>query len=144
MCFGTPKEASLTLKEYFQNSTGTGILSTADSAGAVNAAVYSKPHILDDGTIAFVMLERLTHHNLQSNPFAAYLFLENGPGHQGIRLHLKKVRMDADPAAVEPFLRRQLTPEEEERTGTRHLAVFAVVKILPLSGRRPPKADRVL
>jgi len=124
----------MTLKEYFQDIAGTGVLSTADGKGVVNAAVYSKPHILDEATVAFVMRQRLTHHNLQTNPFAAYLFLENSPGHQGIRLHLKKVKEETDPAAIEPFMTRHLTPEEEREKGPKYLVTFTVEKILPLTG----------
>ena len=124
----------MTLTEYFQNNDGTGILSTADSAGAVNAAVYSKPHVLGDATVAFLMRQRLTHHNLQSNPFAAYLFLENAPGHQGLRLHLKKVKEETDPSAIEPFLMRDLTPEENRKKGPLYLVTFTIERILPLTG----------
>ena len=44
----------MTLKEYFDNSNGIGILSTADSAGKVDAAVYSMPHVFDDGTLVLL------------------------------------------------------------------------------------------
>ena len=53
------------LKEYFENTEGNGILSTADGNGQVDAAIYSRPHILDDGTIGLIMRDRLTHLNLQ-------------------------------------------------------------------------------
>lgn len=55
------------------------MLSTADSGGELDAAIYSTPHEMDDGTAAYIMRERLTHENLRSNPFAAYLFLEEAP-----------------------------------------------------------------
>ena len=67
--------------EYFKNTKGIGVLSTADDSGKVNSAIYSRPHILDDGGIAFIMRDRLTHHNLTENPRAAYLFVEEGPGY---------------------------------------------------------------
>jgi hypothetical protein len=62
----------MTLKEYFETTPGTGILATADSSGKVDAAVYSRPHFIDDGSIVFIMRDRLTHHNLQSNPYARF------------------------------------------------------------------------
>ena len=127
-------ENTMTLKEYFQYTAGTGVLSTADSSGAVNAAIYSKPHVLDDKRIAFVMRQRLTHHNLESNPFAAYLFLEDAPGHQGLRLHLKKEKEDIDPAVIEPYMMRRLTPEENQKKGPVYLVTFSVEKVLPLYG----------
>ena len=51
----------MTLKEYFETNKGLGILSTADSQGKVDAAVYSRPHFMEDGTIALVMRDRLSH-----------------------------------------------------------------------------------
>ena len=70
------------LKEYFKSVKGTGILSTADSSGKVDAAIYSRPHFLED-TLAFIMRDRLSHKNLDSNPHAIYLFIEDGPGYKG-------------------------------------------------------------
>ena len=84
------------LKSYFENIKGVGVLSTADKEGRVNAAVYSRPHFMEDGTIAFIMNDRLSHHNLTSNPHAAYLFMEEGPGYKGKRLFITKVREEED------------------------------------------------
>ena len=80
------------LKEYFENTKGMSVIATADSEGKVNMAIYSRPHFLEEGSLAFIMRDRLTHHNLQTNPHAAYLFVEEGPGYKGKRLHLKKSR----------------------------------------------------
>ena len=60
----------MTLEAYFEEHKGFGVLSTADGEGRVNAAVYSRPHVMGDGTVAFIMWDRLTHANLQSNPHA--------------------------------------------------------------------------
>jgi hypothetical protein len=59
---------TMKLKEYFAVTKGRGVLATSDSEGRVDAAVYARPHILDGETIAFIMADRLTHQNLQSNP----------------------------------------------------------------------------
>ena len=66
----------MSLGEYFEKTKGLGVLATADSKGKVDAAIYSRPHVMDDETVAFIMADRLTHNNLQSNPHAAYLFKE--------------------------------------------------------------------
>ena len=66
------------LVEYFGKKKGFGILATADGDGKVDAAVYARPHVMEDGTIAMIMRDRLTHHNLQTNSHAAYLFHEDG------------------------------------------------------------------
>lgn len=124
----------MTLKNYFETASGTGVLATADAGGKVDAAIYSTPHVMDDGTVAFIMRERLTHENLESNPFAAYLFMEDGPGHKGLRLFLKKTREDADPELIAGMTRRHLTPELDAQKGPKHLVYFAVEKVLPLIG----------
>jgi hypothetical protein len=124
----------MTLKEYFNNSSGIGILSTADSDGKVDSAIYSTPHVFDDGTLAFVMRERLTYLNLQSNPHAAFLFIESASGYRGIRLFLKKLKEETDSTLIARMTRRNLTPEEDKQKGTKHLVYFKVEKILPLIG----------
>ena len=122
------------LKEYFEQTNGVGVLSTADAEGKVDAAIYSTPHIFDDGTVAFIMRERLTHDNLQSNPYAAFLFIENGPGHRGLRLFLKKVKEDSDPGLISKMTRRHLSPEEDKELGPKFLVYFKVQKLLQLIG----------
>jgi hypothetical protein len=124
----------MTLKEYFHSTSGIGVLSTADSAGKVDAAIYSTPHVFDDGTLAFIMRERLTHLNLQSNPYATFLFIENVPGYSGLRLVLKKLKEDSDSTLIAKMTRRSLTPEEDKQKGPKFLVYFKIEKILPLIG----------
>jgi hypothetical protein len=124
---------TMTLKQYFEAASGTGVLSTADGGGKVDAAIYSTPHVMDDGTVAFVMLERLTHKNIQSNPFAAYLFREGAPGYKGIRLFLKKIREDDDPELI-ANMTRWLKPGLDAQKEPKHVVYFSVEKVLPLIG----------
>lgn len=122
------------LKEYFENAEGTGVLATADKEGKVDAAIYSRPHILDDGSAAFVMRDRLMHENVKSNPHAAYLFKEDGPGYRGKRLFLTKTREEQDSELTDQLKRRWLTPEEDRAKGPKFLVVFTIDKVLPLIG----------
>ena len=122
------------LDEYFNGVSGKGILSTADAEGKVDSAIYSKPHILEDGMLVFIMRDRLTHHNIGSNPHAVYLFIEEGPHYKGIRLFLKKVREDTNPELIAKMTRRQLTPEQDKAKGPKFLVYFTLEKILPLIG----------
>lgn len=121
-------------KEYFESTDGMGVMATADKDGKVDVAVYSRPHVMDDGTLAFVMRERLTHHNLQSNPRAAYMFVEVAPGYRGVRLFITKVRETQDDPLIDQLKRRSLTPEEDEAKGPKFLVVFKVDEMLPLIG----------
>jgi hypothetical protein len=133
---------TMTLKQYFETASGTGVLATADGNGKVDAAIYSTPHVLDDGTVAFIMREHLTHENLRSNPFATYLFQEAVPGHKGLRLYLKKTREDDNPDLVASMTRRHLTPELDAQKGPKHLVYFTVEQVLPLIGSGAPPVTR--
>lgn len=122
------------LQEYLQSNPGKGILATADADGKVDAAIYSKPHFMEDNTLAFIMRDHLTHANIEINPYAAYLFIEDGPHYRGIRLFLKKVREDTNQDLITEMTRRHLSPEEDKAKGPKFLVYFAIEKILPLIG----------
>lgn len=127
----------MSLRDYFQNTKGTGILATSDSSGKVNVAVYSRPHYPgdDEQELAFIMADRLSHENLQSNPQAAYLFTEHGEGYNGKRLFLTKTREESDPDKIAGLRRRNLPPECEGTDGkTRYLVYFRVDGTRPLIG----------
>lgn len=119
------------LKTYFESAKGVGILATADSKGHVDAAVYSRPHFMEDGTLAFIMRDRLTHHNIQSNPHATFMFIENGPGYNGKRLFMTKLREEQNPELIKKIKRRKYTDDGEVPT---FLVYFKLDKELPLIG----------
>ena len=121
------------LKEYFENAEGKGILATADSDGKVDTAIYARPHFMDDGTIAMIMRDRLTHHNLESNSHACYMFIEKGPGYKGKRLFLTKVREEQNSELLQSLRRRQYIDSNDE---SRFLVFFQIDKELPLVGAR--------
>ena len=122
------------IHQYFENAKGLGVLATADDNGQVDVAVYSRPHIMDDTTIAFIMPDRLTHHNLQSNAHAAYLFKEDGPGYKGVRLFLIKLREEQDSELLHSIRRKKYASEKGEEEKSRFLVLFTVEKTLPLIG----------
>jgi hypothetical protein len=121
----------MNLKEYFENTKGIGVLATADSDGKVDAAVYARPHVMEDGTLAVIMRDRLTHHNLLSNPYATYLFKEEGPGYKGKRLFITKVREEEGSELLNSLRRRQYLDEKDE---AKFLVFFKLDKELPLIG----------
>ncbi|MBN1546101.1 MAG: pyridoxamine 5'-phosphate oxidase family protein [Syntrophaceae bacterium] len=125
----------MNLAEYFENTLGYGVLSTADKNGRVDVAMYARPRFTDDTTVVFIMLERLTHANLQENPYAAYLFLEKGPGYKGKRLYLKKIREEENDDMVKELCRRCGYSEYREQL-SRYVVFFSVEKVLPLVGTR--------
>jgi hypothetical protein len=119
------------LSEYFDHKKGLGVLSTADGDGKVDAAIYARPHFIEDGTLAFVMRDRLSHHNLRFNPHATYLFKEEGSGYRGKRLFLTRVGEEKNTELLESLRRRKSVYRNRE---DRFLVFFNLDKELPLVG----------
>jgi hypothetical protein len=122
------------LEQYFKSRKGFGVLSTADSAGLVDSAVYARPHVHGDETVSFIMDEHRSYHNIRENPRAIYLFHEE-PGkdikvYRGIRLTLEMTGETDDQAAIDALSRRKM----EDRGKDRHLVTFRVVETRPLIG----------
>ena len=121
------------LADYFKNVNGTGILATSDSQGNVDAAIYSRPYVIDENTIAFSMLERLSYANIQSNPKAAYLFIEKGEGYHGKRLYLTKVGEEQNPERIRELKAKHAKifhPEDINK----HMVYFNINNVRPLVG----------
>lgn len=124
----------MNLKEYFENAKGVGVISTADSSGKVNAAIYGRPHFMDDATVAFIAADRLTHANLQTNPSAVYLFKEEGT-YEGKRLYLTKTREEQDSPLIDEIRRKKNKEVEGKyKTESKFLLYFQLDKVLPLIG----------
>ena len=121
------------IREYFKTAKGRGVLATADSSGKVDVAIFAIPHVIDEGTIAFIMTDKLTHQNLQSNPHAAYLFTEEEEEFKGVRLFLTKVREERDSEKLQQIRRK----EYPNLKGKEFLVYFQVEKVVPLIGAGP-------
>ena len=124
-------EEKMNLKDYFSNTAGLGILSTAHSSGTVNSAVYARPHFLGDDQVTFIMRDRLTRANLQSNPSANYMFVQRSGGLTGLRINLRKISESNDQEQIAKLSRRNKNLESDE---LRYLVSFKVEKVLSLIG----------
>ena len=123
----------MSLTEYFTNTKGLGILATSDSQGNVNTAIYSRPYLIDNEKIAFSMLERLSYSNIQANPKAAYMFVEDGEGYKGKRLYLTMTGEEKDPERIKE-IKKQHERAKDSDDKIRHLIYFTVDRIRPLVG----------
>jgi len=121
------------LTEYFKNIGGLGVLATADGDGKVNSAVYARPHVMEDGSLAFIMKDRLTHKNIQSNPHATYLFKEDGPGYKGKRIYLTKIREEENSPLIDSLSRRTYRSDESSKE-SKFLVYFKLEMERPLIG----------
>lgn len=128
------------LKKYFEETEGFGVLATADADGRVDAAVYSRPHVIDQSTVAFIMADTLSHRNLTTNPRAVYLFRESRPGHVGMRLYLTRLQEEQDSPLIKE-LRRRKHGREDETVRTRFLVYFRIDTVRPLTGSDPAHGE---
>jgi len=79
------------------------------------------------------MNEHLSYKNLTSNPKAAYLFLEEGPGYNGKRLYFTKIREDTNAEIIDSMKRRK-SSKYSETESKKHLVYFRVDKVRALTG----------
>ncbi len=121
------------LNDYFENTKGTGVLATADNEGKVDAAIYARPYVMDEKTIAFSMLSRRSYENTQTNPYAAYLFIEAGEGYKGLRLYLTKSGEESDPERIRE-LKKQHDRIFDKDVIDRHIVYFEITETRPLVG----------
>lgn len=128
------------LKDYFEKTAGLGILATADSEGNVDLAVYSRPHVMDDGSIAFIMADSMSRKNLLSNTKAAYLFKEEGTGYRGIRLYIEKLSEEKNSPRIDELRRKKKAVEDEDGAKDRYLVYFKINGTRPLTGGLHDKA----
>jgi len=126
------------LKKYFGSRKGIGVLSTADEKGKVNAALYSKPHVIDDKHVSFIMADRLTHANTNKNPFATFLFKEDGKGYKGKRLYLKKKNETENQELIAETCKIEYAGSicEPRYLKKTFLVTFSVQAVLPLLGKK--------
>lgn len=123
------------LEEYFEKSVGTGVLATSDAKGMIDIAVYARPYVFGDDTVAFVMADRLSHKNLQSNPHAAYLFTEYGGQFAGKRLLITKVREEDDNARIYELMKQRDGKNALiYKDVAKYLVFFKIDKVFPLVG----------
>ncbi len=122
------------LHSYFETTSGTGILATSNSEGEVDVAIYARPHFMENDQIAFIMRERLSHQNLQTNPHAAYLFIEKQEGYQGKRLYLTKTKEETNPEIIKQIRRRENNNCPAENEIHQYLVYFAIDRVRPLIG----------
>jgi hypothetical protein len=123
------------LREYFEKTKGRGVIATSDSKGKVGIAVYGRPYFINEKTVAFIMADRLMHKNLQSNPHAAYLFMESKERYVGKRLYLTKIKEEKDSALIDKIRRKDSCPAYTVYKDTiKYLVYFRIDKVLPLIG----------
>ena len=112
---------------------GIGIMATAGIDGAVNTAVYSRPHVAEDGTAAWGMSEGRTYRNVRGNPNASYLYIYPGGGYRGVRLTLRRKEIQNSGNNLEMIrARTRESSGEEAATAVKYVTFFEILEERPL------------
>lgn len=122
------------LANYFEKTQGTGILATCDPENEVDLAIYSKPVVIDENSIAIVMKERQSHKNLQQHLKACYMFVEDAAAGKGIRLSLTMQKEEKNRSLIEVLRQKQPCMFPKEDDSDKFLVFFRVDRIRPLVG----------
>jgi hypothetical protein len=125
------------LKAYFQNHDGIGILATCDPNTRVDMALYVKPLVVDQTTIALIMRQRLSHQNLKALPNACYMFIEKGTNSQdfkGIRLYLTMKHEEINQSIIQAMRKKQPWIYPEGDDSEKYLVFFSISHARTLVG----------
>ena len=87
------------LMTLFNKYPRIGTLSTANTEGEVNVAVFGSPRMIDENTVVMGIGQNRSLRNLQRNPKAAFIVMEPGEtvmDWKGARVYLEATDMETE------------------------------------------------
>jgi hypothetical protein len=124
------------LMDYFNRSPRIGTLSTADSAGIINSAVFGSPRMTDEKTVVMGLGQNRTLANLQQNPHAVFLIVEPGSTFlewKGIRVYLRAKTIATSGSLLDNFKAEMAKVAGKEAAEMVHaMVIFEITGIRPL------------
>ena len=124
------------LMDFFNKSPRTGTLSTADTAGNVDSAIFGSPRMTDEKTVIMGLGKNRSLANLQQNPHAVYLIMEPGASimdWKGVRVYLKAQKITTSGPVLDTFRAQMAKVAGEEAAKMIHATVsFSVTEVRPL------------
>ena len=87
------------LMELFNKRPRIGSLSTANSKGEVNVAVFGSPQMVDENTVVMGIGKNRSFQNLKENPKAVFIVVEPGKtvmDWKGARVYLEATDITAE------------------------------------------------
>jgi uncharacterized pyridoxamine 5'-phosphate oxidase family protein len=127
---------SAKLMEYFNKQPRIGTLSTAGKDGKVDVAYFGSPRMIDEKTVLMTVRKNQTFANLQENPNAAFMILEQAnaaPGWKGVRVYVKMIEYQTSGEKLET-MKKAIAQKAGEETAKSMYAVliFEVQAVRPL------------
>ena len=124
----------MNLGEYFEKTEGMGVLATSNSDGVVNAALYGRPHFIDEDRCVFLMADKCSHVNTKENPNATYIFIQKEGKYKGKRLYLSKVKETVDEELANHIRTKKHGCPVYDADKQTFIAYFRVTHVRPLVG----------
>jgi len=120
---------------FFNTRPRNCVISTGNSEGEVNVAVYGSPQMIDEDTVALAVMNNRTYQNLRKNPKAAIIVVEPGE----IQHDSKAVRVYLEVSAIETEgdLLDKFKEEIGARTGKEVADSIQAAIRLKITGVRP-------
>ncbi|MCK9564581.1 MAG: pyridoxamine 5'-phosphate oxidase family protein [Methanothrix sp.] len=124
------------LMVYFNKQPRLGVISTSNQEGQVDCAVYGSPQMIDEKTVIVALARGRTFANLQENPMAVFMIMEQGEGildWKGIRVYLKMLEFADSGPKLETYKSQMARIVGEQAAGMiAVLATFEITEIRPL------------
>jgi len=124
------------LMALFNKRPRIGALSTANSDGDVNAAVFGSPQMIDENTIVMGIGKNRSFSYLQENPRAVFILMEPGQSPmewKGVRVYLEAAAIETEGEMLEKIRTRIAEVAGERSAKAMHAAVrFRITGVRPL------------
>ena len=101
--------------ELFNKQPRIGSLSTSNSQGDINVAVFGSPQMIDENTVVMGIGKNRSFQNLQENPKAAFIVME--PGKTAMDWKGCRVYLEAQTIETEGGLLKQIKGKIAEVAG---------------------------
>jgi len=124
------------LMALFNKRPRIGALSTANSDGDVNAAVFGSPQMIDENTIVMGIGKNRSFSYLQKNPKAVFILMEPGQSPmewKGVRVYLEAAAIETAGEMLQKIRARIAKVAGERSAKAMHAAVrFRITGVRPL------------
>ena len=92
--------------EFFNKRPRNCLISTANSKGDVNVAVYGSPRMIDENTVVLAVRGNRTYRYLSENPKASIIVVEPGEithSSKAVRVYLELISIETEGPLLKEF-----------------------------------------
>ena len=122
--------------ELFNKRPRIGALSTANSKGEVNVAVFGSPQMIDENTVVMGIGKNRSLQNLQENSKAVFIVVEPGKGlidWKGARVYLEVAKIETEGGFLDQ-IKESITKQGGKQAGDMIIAAirFNITEVRPI------------